>query len=281
MAHYTAASGKSFKAYESFTKFEKKYDGVDLGNGYTNDKAGSEIATYISISKRIKKITETLNNGILHYYSVLVDGSSSVKILDKKELYIIKTCIGGEPKFQVMSLEEPDKSNAKGLKKFFENSVSKMKFNFERKTKEIGMCNDEAAVNVKLNKLLKIEMGEHYLLTLCPGHKVELALKDSFKDSVMNIHTEKDYKDIYYFFKKSSLRWKLFKRQALFMGKSIKKYKRPEGTRWVEHSVELISSHLQNLEVFTAFCNQQIQQPHNKTMKELVPKMEGIKTMST
>ena len=61
------------------------------------------------------------------------------------------------------------------------------------------------------------------------------------------------------------------------MRKSINKYKRPEGTRWVEHSVESISSHLQNLEVFISFCNQQIQQPHNKTMKELVPKMEGIK----
>lgn len=109
---------------------------------------------------------------------------------------------------------------------------------------------------------------------------MELALKDSFKDSAMNIHTEKDYKDIYYFFKKSSLRWKLFKRQALFMGKSIKKYKRPQGSRRVEHSVEPISSHLQNLEVFIAFFNQQLQQPHNKTMKELVPKMEGIKTMS-
>ena len=131
-----------------------------------------------------------------------MDGSSSVKILDEKELHIIKTCIGGELKFQVISLEEPDESSAEGLKKSFGNSVSKMKFNFERKTKEIGMCSDGAAVNFKLHKLLKPKMGEHYLLTLCPGHKVELSLKDSFKDLVMNIHTEKDYKDIYCFFEK-------------------------------------------------------------------------------
>ena len=92
---------------------------MDLGNGYTNDKARSEIATYISISKRIKDKTKPLKNGISRYCSVLMDGLSSVKILDEKKLYIIKTCIGGEPKFQVMLLEEPDESNAEGLKKSY------------------------------------------------------------------------------------------------------------------------------------------------------------------
>ena len=277
LAHYMAATGQSFKTYANFANFERKYRNVDLGDGYLTDKGGAEIASYISVSKRMKKITEPLNQGICHYYSVLMDGSSSVKILDEKELYVIKTCVGGEPKFQVMSLEEPDESNAEGLKNAFENSVSKMKFNFDRRSKEIGMCSDAAAVNVKLHKLLKPDMGEHYLLTLCPGHKVELALGDAFKISILNTSTEKDYKDIYYFFKKSPLRWKLFKRQALFLEEGIQKYKRPEGTRWVQHSVDSITSHLKNLPVFMAFCNQQIIQPHNKTMKDLKPKVQGIK----
>ena len=73
------------------------------------------------------------------------------------------------------------------------------------------MCTDTAAVKVKLYKLLKPDMAEHYLLTLCPGHKVELALSDTFKISNLNACTEKDYRDIYYFFKKSPLRWKLSK----------------------------------------------------------------------
>ena len=111
-----------------------------------------------------------------------------------------------------------------------------MNFNFERNAKEIGMCTDVAAVNVKLHRLVKSEIGEHYLLTLCPGHKVELALHDAFKHSKLNTTTKKDYKDIYYFFKKSPLRWKLFKRQAHVLEHGIQKYKRPEGTRWV-HSL--------------------------------------------
>ena len=80
---------------------------MDLGSAYCTDISGAEISKYISISKRIKNIIEPLNENIYHYYSVLMDGSSSIKILDEKELYIIKTCLGGAPKYEVMSLEEP------------------------------------------------------------------------------------------------------------------------------------------------------------------------------
>ena len=99
LAHYMAAADKSSKAYESFAKFEKQYHHVDLGDSYLTDTAGAEMATYVSISKRIEKITEPLNNNISRYYSVLMDGSRSVKSLDEKEHFIIKTCVGGEPKW--------------------------------------------------------------------------------------------------------------------------------------------------------------------------------------
>ena len=90
--------------------------------------------------------------------------------------------MGGAPKYEVMSLEEPQEGNATGLKEAFDFSVSKMNFNFQRKTKEIGMCSDGATVNKALYRLVKQEMGEHYRLVLCPSHKLELALGDAFKD---------------------------------------------------------------------------------------------------
>ena len=89
LAHFTCANGNSFKSYENFGKFEKDYHGVDLGNGFLTDKAGAEIMKYISISQRIKNITEPLNENILNYYSVLFDGASSSKCVDEKELFVI------------------------------------------------------------------------------------------------------------------------------------------------------------------------------------------------
>ena len=82
-------------------------------------------------------ITEPLNKNNLHYYSVLFDGASSAKCVDEKELFIIKTCVQGQPTFNVISLEEPEECNAQGIKQAIENSLSKMNFNFQRKDKEI------------------------------------------------------------------------------------------------------------------------------------------------
>ena len=115
----------------------KKTHDVDLGNGFLTDKAATEILKYISISQRIKNITEPLNENILNYYSILFDGASSCKCVDEKELFVIKLCAEGKPIFHVMPLEVPEKCNAEGIKESIDNAVSKMKFNFSQSEKEI------------------------------------------------------------------------------------------------------------------------------------------------
>ena len=72
------------------------------------------------------------------------------------------------------------------------------------------------------------------------------------------------------------MRWCLFKRQNLYMGLDKKCYKRLSGTRWIEHRITALESHLHNLPILIGFCDQQIKQPHNQTMKKLVPVLEGI-----
>ena len=84
------------------------------------------------------------------------------------------------------------------------------------------------------------------------------------------MQTEKDLNDIYYFFKKANLKWRLFKRQAVFMEAPRTRYKRPSGTWWVEHQVNAIGSYLKNLPVLIGFLNQQIVAPHNNSMKKNV-----------
>ena len=92
----------------------------------------------------------------------------------------------------------------------------------------------------------------------------------------MSNNTEKDYIEIYCFFKKSQLRWRLFKWQSLYMGLDKKCYKKLSGTRWGEHRITALESHLHNLPVLIGFYDQQIKQPHNQTMKKRVPVLEGI-----
>lgn len=98
-----------------------------------------------------------------------------------------------------------------------------------------------------------------------------------FSVSSLNTKCEEDYVSIFYLFRKANLRWRLFKRQAKFEKFAYFKYKRPSGTRWVEHQIAALNSHMHNLGIFIGFCNSQISSPHNTTMKALVPKLTGIK----
>ena len=111
----------------------------------------------------------------------------------------------------------------------------------------------------------------------CLSHRFELALNDAIQISKLNENSENSYTDIYYFFKRSPLRWRLFKRQSIFMELPRRKCKRLSGTRWVEHRIEALDSHLINLPILIGFCDQQISSPHNSTIKKLKSKLEGVR----
>ena len=83
---------------------------------------------------------------------------------------------------------------------------------------------------------------------------------------------------IYYFFKRANLKWSLLKRQAIFMGQKLFKYKQPTATRWVEHQVDALESSIKNLPIFLGFANKQIFDPYNQQMKDNKPKLQGLLT---
>ena len=99
LAHFVVSKAKSFKLYSDIAKFEKDIHKVDLGDSYTSDTSCAEMVKYLSKSAVIKEITEPINNNQVNYYSIMNDGSSSAKTMDKKELFLIKTAAAGVPKF--------------------------------------------------------------------------------------------------------------------------------------------------------------------------------------
>lgn len=277
LCHFLVAQEKqSFRLYSKMANFERDIHKVDMGTGYTTNIACREMLHYLSEAARAEYITEPLNNGEASFYSVLNDGSSSAKTLDEKELFLIKTAPNGIPVVQVMSLEEPEDTNAEGLKMSMEEAITKMGFTFERKDHELGMCSDGAAVNLKLHRLVKEEMGDHYVFTHCPNHGFELAVRDAFKLSEIEEEAAGDLLTNHKLFKGATLRWRLFKRQSNAIGLPYKRYKRPNGTRWTEHQAAAIAVYLHNLPILIGFCNDQITNPKNATMKKLGPKLKGV-----
>ena len=53
-----------------------------------------------------------------------------------------------------------------------------------------------------MHKLIKTELGEHYLLALCPAYKIGLAIQDAFELSDLKNHCNMGYVNIFYLFKK-------------------------------------------------------------------------------
>ena len=130
-----------------------------------------------------------------------------------------------------------------------------------------------------MHELIINEIGEHYLLTLCPAHKIELATENTFDLSALNNDCNNGYVNIFYLFKKAKLRWRLFKRESIFEGIPYIHYKRPSGTRWVEHQSAALNSHINNLSIFIEFCNNQILHPHNAQIKKIQSKLESYKNI--
>ncbi len=112
----------------------------------------------------------------------------------------------------------------------------------------------------------------------CPSHRLELAIADAFKDSHLNSVREKLSQEVYHLVKRATLRWRLFKRQAIIEGISIRKYKRPSGTRWVEHQRQYLESHNHNLRILMAFLDQQISAPYNQSIRKVKATLQGIRS---
>ena len=105
LVHFLTVHNMPSHFYQELVHFEKDYHNVQLGSGYLSKDAAQEILQYISNSILEEKVTLPLNSGKRCYFSLLFDGSSSVKTMDEKELYVIKTCANGIPQFEVLALE--------------------------------------------------------------------------------------------------------------------------------------------------------------------------------
>ena len=199
LLHMTTVNAMSFNMYSILPNFEQDVHKVDISTSYTDRKSGPRILHYLSLSNHMQKITNSLNEDELMYYSVLFDGSSNAKTNNEKELFLIKTFKKGKPTFNDMSLEEVKDNSAPSLKVALEESIGKMSFSFDWKFTQGGAYSDGTNKNIATYILVKEDLGEHYLLILCPAYKLEQPITGAFKTPNVSREVQKDLYDIFYF----------------------------------------------------------------------------------
>ena len=158
-----------------------------------------------------------------------------------------------------------------------DKAVDEAKLTIPRKHHEVGVGSDGTSANKRLYLLEKEDVGDHLVFIWCSSHKLELAVKDAFKNVVLDSEAQQQLEKEYYLFKKATLKWRLFKRYAEIEGKRAYRYKRPAGTRWLHHQQIAIDTHLRNLKIMLSFSNEQIELPYNQTMKKEKERLEGVR----
>ena len=103
-----------------------------------------------------------------------------------------------------------------------------------------------------------------------------MVIHDAFKSSALNEDAEEQLQLVYYLFKRANLKWRLFKREAVLMEITYRRFKRPNGVRWVAHQSVALAAFIVNLHLLVAYLNNQIAYPYNATMKKEVPRLQGI-----
>ena len=147
LLHFTVSQNLSFCMYNKLAMFEKDTHKVNPGSSFLSDKSAREMALYLLNSILSEDVVKPLNEGRKLYFSSLYDGSSSSKINDGKELYIIKICRNRVPHFDILSLQQPDNTNAAGLHVALQNSIESAKFTFDRKNRAVGIGSDGASTS--------------------------------------------------------------------------------------------------------------------------------------
>eukprot|EP00057_Strongylocentrotus_purpuratus_P009058 XP_011663532.1 PREDICTED: zinc finger protein 862-like [Strongylocentrotus purpuratus] len=232
IAYMVAHCEQPFTMYKQFVLLEKKH-GVDLGVTYINDAACRTFIHHIAATMR--EDLEKLFGQEPFYFSLLFDGSTD-KSISEKEVVSIKLIEDGIPKIKVLGIAEPERCDAATV----EQAIRKLceDHNLNLKNGFVASAADGAAVNFgeRSGILTRFQQEDApWLIKMhCIAHRLELALKDAFKNTYYVLIDEL-MMQMYYIYRRSAKKWREVKAVASALNKHVVKPSRSQGTRWVDH----------------------------------------------
>jgi len=181
--------------------------------------------------------------GSKNFMTILSDGSQARKTGAEKEMVLICLERNGLPCYIVASLLEMEDwggSGAEALKAGIDDifSVGSLKVD-DYRTKLVGCTADGASVNFgKNNGLLKrLDDDRGWLIKIhCANHRIELALKDAFKESSFSV-IDQTYMALYSLCKNSGKIKSEIKAAAEARGIEFYVLTKLSGTRFVGHRI--------------------------------------------
>ncbi len=283
IAYCLCKENLSFSKMASLCDLEIRH-GVDLGTGYKNNQACATFVHYIAKEQR-DHVQSVLAKS--KFFSIQADGSTDSGNVED-ELYVVLyfDSSGSDGKVHVRSklfaVRQPKGCNAKSL---FDSLVTAMDYVgvSDWKDKLVGFGCDGASVNIAARGVRGYitDVVPWVVVFWCLAHRLELALKDSLKDTLFSVIDEMLLR-IYYLYHNSPKKCRELDDvvQALKMcleeedddvPRSNLRSNRPLracGTRFVGHKVAALNRLIQRFGAYLAHLTTLINDPCVKSIEK-------------
>ncbi len=202
VAFMIAKENMSFTKMKPICELEERH-GVDLGQGYKNNRACATFVDYTALEQR-QGLVAALSQA--KFLSLQADGSTD----SGNELFLTVYFDPHDTDRQVhvrnkfFTVRRPDSGDAKGLFECFERAVAYVRIGDGWKTKLVGFGCDGTSVNIAdrgLKGYLK-QTAPWIEVFWCLAHRLELALKDALKDTLFQSVDDMLLR-VYYVYEKS------------------------------------------------------------------------------
>ncbi|XP_065677699.1 zinc finger protein 862-like [Hydra vulgaris] len=229
-----------------------------------------------TVHEKCCKILENCN-----FFSILSDGSRARKTGKEKELVLVRTERNGIPIYMVTELLEMSQlggsdsnSVTAGINSVFESDNSFFKISTEDYIKKlVSATADGANVNFGIENGA-LEKSRKWLLKIyCINHRIELAIKDTFKDVTEFIKIEEFYLSNYYLLRNSGKLKSEVEAAAKAIGITFYILPKISGTRFVGHRKRALSSLLETWPAFLSAYENYASEPKNG---KTVGKVKGL-----
>ena len=205
-ACYIAVREKPFADFPGLLELQD-LNGAKLGDVYRTDKKAKEFIEHIT-GVYHDNLQELLHSS--DYFSAYC-GASTDRSNSEKEIAMVRVLVNYYPRIKFLKLVEPPNTKATGIFQAIGNAFEDFGFTESKHTKKmLGFGSDGANVMMGERQgvisLLKEEGHAPWVLSVwCLAHRLELAVKDCFKDTYMDAVTEV-LTLVYYFYKGSAKR---------------------------------------------------------------------------
>jgi hypothetical protein len=195
----------------------------------------------------------------VHYYSILVDGSTDARSKEKEVIYILYVDPDtGRQRLRFFSLQKVEHATATDvlalIKKAFEqHGVDSLKEH------TVGFGADGAAVNLGVrggvSVLMKDDEGIDWLVTVhCASHRLELSIADALKSTVFSDINEM-LQNVYSFYKRSPKKMVQLEGLGEALEMAVSMPVKASGTRWLEHKIRAMNWISKNYGLLIAHLN--------------------------